>query len=1017
MGSHARRIVALLVAIPVVACAGSGIWTSTGPYGGLTYDLVIDPATPSNLYATSRGGVFRSSDGGTSWQRAQSGIIGSVSWDYPLMMDGDRPQRLYSVDTSGRLYRSTDGALNWNPTGYVLPPTEGAWRLADKPGAGTEGVFILATQNGGNPLAAPGLLRTVDDGATMVRMGGGLPNTGFIAVAFDPSDGNRVLAGTDYRFDLAPADPSIPALWRSTDGGDTWTAVYTEAATGFTQRVDAIAWGAGSTAYAVVDCSLLRSADDGATWTFVSFNCFSTLAAHPAIANTVYAGGNSGLQVSTDGGATFAPSPTTLTPNPTYTDTLGRPIPAYVRRVVLDPTFPAAGAPIWAVTEGGGLFRSLDGAATFSNSGVNDGLSAANVRALAVHPSTLYTATGSNPNRPIYAGFGDSFYGSPALWRSVNNGATWPTSNTNLKGSNIRSIAFDPTTVGGVDQVNNASPTLATGIVYAVGRSALNGVNAQYRNSGVYKSTNGGGNWNMLDGGMPRSGVAPNDFASIGTLRGVQVDPRSCANPPPGNARCGTDPLVTTGQSPANTIWIAGSGRGALGWRVARSTDGGANWASRDNGIPVPSVDGQILTPIILAMDPADSNTLYLSTTISFDYTVDPVPTIANGVFKTTDGGANWVPANGPAGTGGLPRYPGSTDTALDVLAMAVHPVDAGKLWVSTIRFNTPLGFADTGLYRSADGGNTWISSSSGIPAGIDIRALIIDRTNPQVLYASGAGSEANPGAVYKSDNGGDTWRSISVGLPADSALALALDPVDTRLIHAGTNLGIWDLTQVPDDDGDGASNNTESVSPSPGGGGTGDGNGDGTPDALQGDVGSSIVLDAPQWEGRLGSDTQALLDAAPQGGALSFTTDIQGTACLQATDVQGVAAAAYGRDYLSGNSGRFYDYPRDLVRFEIPNCGAAVVDITFHNITFNGRPDFNDYQWSFRFRGPQVPGQDATIGWYDLGARAQKLSGTKWRITLDANQFGSYRPVDDSILFMGGPAFSNDRVFRSGFE
>ena len=75
MGSHARKVVAFLVAVPVVACAGSGIWTSTGPYGGLTYDLVIDPATPSNLYATSRGGVFRSSDGGTSWQRAQSGII------------------------------------------------------------------------------------------------------------------------------------------------------------------------------------------------------------------------------------------------------------------------------------------------------------------------------------------------------------------------------------------------------------------------------------------------------------------------------------------------------------------------------------------------------------------------------------------------------------------------------------------------------------------------------------------------------------------------------------------------------------------------------------------------------------------------------------------------------------------------------------------------------------------------------------------------------------------------------
>ncbi len=1016
MNSFARKAVALLVAVPAVACAGNGIWTSNGPYGGLTYDLVVDPATPSNLYATSRGGVFRSSDGGSSWVRAQSGIIGSVAWDYPLMLDGERPQRLYTVDAGGRLYRSTDGALNWSQTGYTVPAGESAWRMVDRPGAGSDGVFFLATQNGGLTAAAgPGLFRTSDDGATMSRLGGGLPAVGFISVAVDPTDPNRVLAGTDYDYLLAVTDPGVPALWRSTDGGGTWAPVLATSV-GLSQRVDAIAFAAGSTVYASVDCQLLRSVNDGADWTVVNNVCASSIAPHPTVANTLYVGGNAGLQLSTDGGTTLGQSPVSLTPNATYTDTLGRPLPAYVRRVVLDPAFPAAGAPIWAVTEGGGLFRSLDAGASFSAFGSNDGLAATNVRALAVHPSALYTAGGASPNRPIYAGFGDSFYGSPALWRSVNNGATWPTANTNLKGSNIRSIAFDPTTVGGADQ-NNPAPSIATGIVYAVGRSALNGVSNQYRNSGVYKSSNGGGTWTMLDGGMPRSGVAPNDFANIGTLRSVLVDPRSCASPPPGNARCGTDPAVTAGQSPANTIWAAGSGRGALGWRVMRSTDGGATWASRDNGIPVPSVDGQILTPIILAMDPNNSNTLYLSTTINFDYPTNPVPTIANGVFKTTDGGATWVPANGPAGTGGLPRYPGSTDTALDVLAMAVHPVDSGKLWVSTIRFNTPLGSADTGLYRSADGGNTWVSSSTGIPAGIDIRALIVDRTNPLVLYASGAGTEANPGAVYKSDDGGVNWRSISIGLPADSALALALDPVDARLIHAGTNLGVWDLTQVPDSDGDGASNNTESISPTPGGGGTGDGNGDGTPDALQGDVGSSIVLDAPQWEGRLGRGTQALLDAAPQGGALSFTTDIQGSSCNQATDVQGVVAASYGRDYLSGNSGRFYDYPRDLVRFEIPNCGAAVVDITFHNITFGGLPDFNDYQWSFRFRGPQVPGQDATIGWYDLGARAQKLSATKWRITLDANQFGSYRPVDNSILFVGGPAFSNDRILRNGFE
>lgn len=1012
--SRSIRTAAIILALaPVAAWAAAGYWSSNGPYGGLTYDLAIDPATPSNLYATSRGGIFRSTDGGSSWARAQSGIVGSVSWDFPLVLDRERPQRLYTVNGSGRLYRSIDGALNWDAAGFVVPATESAWRLVDRPGPGSDGVFFLATQSGGASMPGPGLFRTSDDGATMSRLAGGLPSTGFVAVAIDPSDPDRMLAGTDYSYTLLPTDPSIAPLWRSVDGGNTWTAVVAGVGTGGSQRVEGIAFGAGSRVYAAVDCEILRSDDDGANWAVASSDCSnlaSSLAAHPSLANTVYAAGNAGLRVSTDGGTTFAASPNSLTPNATYTDTLGRPIPAYVRRVVLDPTFPAPGAPLWAVTEGAGLFRSLDGGASYSNFDVNAGLAATNVRALAVHPSSAFTAA----TRPIYAGFGDSFYGSSAIWRSVNNGATWPTANTNLRGSNIRAIAFDDTTVGAPGQLTTPpAPGLATSTVYAVGRSALNGVGNGYRNSGIYKSSNGGANWNMLDGGLPRSGAPPNDFANVGTLRTVLLDPRSCANPPPGNARCGTDLGTTTGQSPLNTVWANATGRGALGWRVLRSLDGGASWTSRDSGIPLPSVDGQAITPIVLAMDPNDGNTLYASTTITFDTSLGTPPTLANGVFKTTDAGASWVPAIGPNGPGGLPRYAGSTDTALDALAMAVHPTVSGIVWVSTINFIDRSG---SGIWKTVNGGTTWVSSSGGIPAGLDIRALIVDRSDPDTLYASGSGTESNPGAVYKSEDGGDTWRSISVGLPADSALALALDPVDARLLHAGTNLGVWDLTQVLDSDGDGASNNTESLSPSPGGG-TGDGNGDGTPDLTQGDVGSSIVLDAPQWEGRLGRGTQALLAAAPQGGALSFTSDIQGTTCTQATDVQGVAAAAYGRDYLNGNSGRFYDYPRDLVRFEIPNCGAAVVDITFHNITTGGLPDFNDYQWSFRFRGPQVPGQDATIGWYDLGARAQKLSATKWRITLDANQFGSYRPVDDSILFMGGPAFSNDRVFRSGFE
>jgi len=486
MSRFIRTAVAILALVPVGAWAAAGYWSSNGPYGGLTYDLVIDPATPSNLYASSRGGVFRSTDGAASWTRAQSGIVGSVSWDFPLMMDGDRPQRLYTIDSSGRLYRSTDGALNWSQTGFTVPADVAAWRLVDKPGAGTDGVFFLATQNFGGALAAAGLFRTTDDGATMPRLGGGLPPVAFTSVEVDPADPNRVVAGTDYDYTLQPTDPSAPALWRSTDGGTNWSQVYSAGGTGVSQRVDAIAYGAGSRVYALVDCQLFRSDDDGASWVGTPSFCFGTVRAHPTVANTVYAGGSSGLQVSTDGGTTFGPSPTSLTPNATYTDLLGRPLPAYVRRIVLDPAFPAPGAPVWAVTEGAGLFRSLDGGTSFNNFDVNSGLAASNVRSLAVHPSQLFTAT----NRPIYAGFGDTFYGSSAIWRSVNNGATWPIANNSLRGSNIRTIVFDDTTVGAPGQPPPA-PGLATSIVYAAGTSARNGVSGQFRNSGIYKSLNG----------------------------------------------------------------------------------------------------------------------------------------------------------------------------------------------------------------------------------------------------------------------------------------------------------------------------------------------------------------------------------------------------------------------------------------------------------------------------------------------------------------------------------------------
>ena len=1021
---------------PAIALAGNGFWSSTGPYGGFTYRVVVDPATPSRIYATGRNGLFVSEDAGATWSRRENGLVGTSIWNFinpqngdqygpVLLLDADDPQRLYAFDATHRLARSADGGQNW----FILPSLdiengqEVATDMADVPGSANAGKLYVALTQGSSP-SFGGLLYSDDFGESFTQLAGGLPaQAGYNAVAVDPDNPLLVMAAIGVTAPVAPTDPSIPGIWRSTDGGQTWAPSSPFPGTGSNQVSFDVAFGAGTTVYAVVGGGVIRSDDNGLTWPITPvFTDARTVMPHPTLPNTVYVGGGTGFRVSTDGGLSFAPSPASLSPNPSYTSTAppNAPAPPLVRGIALDPGFPAPGTSIWVAIDGGGIARSTDGGLSFSPAGPGDGLTAVNVRAFALHPGTQFT----NATRPIYAGFGDPGAVSSALFRSLNNGGSWPTANTGLKLAQIRGLALDPSTVGGVGSVEPA-PSLGTAVVYAVGRSDVRlGINSGLRNSGIYKSNNGGASWFQLDGGLPRVGTPPTDAANINVVRAVLLDPRSCANPPPGGLPCGRDPATLGGQRPLQTVWAIANGVSTLNpvpassHRVIRSTDGGLNWSSRDSGIPVVNADEQVL-PIVLAMDPNDGNTLYLATTAtrfnsSAPISTLPNPTIASGVFKTTDGGLNWAPANN-----GRPFYPGSTTTAHECLALAVHPSVSGTLWAARMQTAPDGSIVSAGLQKSIDGGANWFDVGAGLPPRTDLRVLIVDPVNPDVLYAGGGSNTASsPGAVYKSVDGGLTFRSISISLPSSSATALALDPSNPQVLLAGTDRGVWTLTQVPDADGDGAPDSNEGGAVNPGGGGSGDGNGDGIPDSTQGDVGSSIVLFAPEFSPlRRGDGTEAALRAAPQGDGASFTVDVLGNTCTRANDVSGVLASAQGRDFLTDETGRSYDYPQDLVQFELPACAQAQVDVIFPNATAGGRPDFTDAQWSFRIYGPSVPGDDTTIGWHDLSARAQRISGTRWRLSLDANQFGSYRPDDNAILFLGGPAFDDDRVFRNGFE
>lgn len=993
-----RLFASLLLFVATTALAGPGYWTSNGPWGGVIYAIYPDPGNAFTLYAATRGGLFRTLDGGVSWVRIENGLT-RASGGGAFAIDADATGHVYVFDDYGRLYRSVDFGDNWAPTGYVIGADFYPSQLADVPGSVGKLLLSLA---GPSALSTEVMVkRSTDSGATFVDatgIGVGVP---IARVVIDPADPMLVLAGTAADYPDPPLVSAPQVLYRSTDGGSSFVGVYAMTPNpGHYADTISIAFGAGDRVYASTqDLGLLRSDDGGASWNSTGYTYSGQILAHPSIADELY-DANIGFYRSTDGGVNFSPSSTGLTPNPTYIDpSSALAIPALARGIAASPGFPAPGSSLWFASEGGGIFRSTDGGGNWSSSGVNDGLAAVNLRAVLVHPNPSTLSGGSGQR--IYSGISDAFFSTPGLFASTNGGASWVLSNNNFEAAMVRALVIDPLTAG-------TTPSgVATSRLFASGRSAQ--VSPRARNAGMYRSVTGGLSWAKLDGDLPRRGTPPNDFVDIGTVRDIRLDPRSCTIPlSPTPCTSGTlKRLVATsnGHRPpavggvvTNTHRILRSDNvDTLLLHPIRGTLD-INWVDISGDLTPSTNDGlvrQWITPVNVLISPTNPDVMYVGTFYEyndfFPSDATPLADLHSGVFKTVDGGVHWVPVNT-----GLPRAAGFSNTVHSVLSLEMHPTNPDILWASTIDLTLPN---SASIYKTVDGGATWAESASGIASRVDIRDILVDPGDPNIVYAAGDGTPANPGSIYRSTDGGATWLSVSIGLPANAATALALDPFNPSILHAGTNAGLWSLTQVPDDDGDGVPDSTENNAP-----GGGDGNGDGLPDAAQRDVGSSVII----FRGPAGAGGFFTSDVVT---ALSTPTVTGG--CEQAVDVQAVYAVQHGRDYLADGT-HYYKYPRDLVRFEVLDCSQAVVDVAFHNAAFN-----TEYGWSFRFRGPATPGSDGSIGWHDISARAARVAGspTKWRLTLDANQFGSYRPVGDNVMFVGGPACYDDRIFRNNME
>ncbi len=978
------------------ASAGVGTWTTAGPHGGRISEVAISPLSPNNTYLTvGRGGLFRTTNGGGSWTRAEAGLPANLSI-FAMDAATSGTSAAYALTGgAGVVYRSADFGLSW----FALPaPWAGVAFPADLdvgPGDGSRVAVVTGDS---------AYVSTNNGSSWTTSAAGSFPSGPMVYVAI-AANGDVYAAANSFD----PAGYGLQMVRKSTDGGATWAAAGSLPDTDPSPGVSPLISFLRELATAPSDADrlyaagggLATSGDGGANWSEVAVpaSCFpNTVDVSPASSVAVWVQCSSGTLLRTDDASVAVPTWVAMDPI-TNNYTINGTDPAQAAALALHPAYPVT-PHIVAGTEYGGILRSTNNGGLWIER--NDGLESTTIRALATHP---------RDSSVVLAGFGDAFSTSVPLYLSADGGASWANSSLGLNAEQIRALAIDPTTV-------DANPLTAESFhVYGVGRSAPI-PDASALDGGIYKSTTSGNSWSTIDSGIATSSFftpgGPVMRPFMGTVRSVVLDPRSCDSPPVS----GPCPAVVppTAASTLKTVLVGGSGRltrsstmplscpdTVVASRIYRSTNAGATWVASDSGIPTgedlnPGTPGeqcvQIGGVVPLVIDPNNPLVLYAGTFLTvFDPSFPAEPTINNGVFKSTDGGLTWTHSSN-----GLPRVGGAASSHWDVLSFAIAPGNSNRLYATAINFDLS---AAGRVYRSNDAGATWVRADSGI-AGSDVRALLVDPDDPtgDTLFAGAGGSAANPGGVYRSTDGGLTWNSYSIGLQADAALALAIPdrPLGSPFrLFAGTVSGTWEFTEAADPDGDGAPTPVEAQSPGPT---TGDGNGDGMPDAGQASVASNTgsVFEIAGGAGLAGKGA---------GTAVDFTVSISEGSCAQINNSQLVDPGFLPIDPLNS----LVSYPQGAIRFELPNCAQAQIEVIFHGGTFNPR------DWRWRNFGPTIPGDDATFAWYDLGARAEQVATNRWRLTLDAGQFGVYRSSGDNILLLGGPAFLPAEVFLNGFE
>lgn len=637
--------------------------------------------------------------------------------------------------------------------------------------------------------------KSIDGGTSWQRKSNGFKANGGLSLAVDPTNENIVyVAGSVMATWSTEVPGSIEGIFRTADGGDTWTLV--KQAHFHRGCPGGILFAfAGSAIYSGPSTGgLLKSTNGGTSWSLVpkagggnvlDTSDFYDIKVHPEDNTILYACTNNGFYKIVDSGGAA-----TVT-------TIGNGLPRSPTNVQIDKNTPTI---MYACLGASGVYRSTDGGLNFTAR--NNGLSST----LSLGGYAEYMAISlSNPNKLIVTF--NKLFGKYVFYTN-DGGANWyQTSNMdeqNADGWIAGSIYGWTSNLSGVDDArspisfhpSNSNIALTIGFSGVVKKTTDGGVTWKYSNTGYTgrvagkPSSSSAFGWDSINANQTTFFLA--DFGPMITSDNEDTSKHIGVFY---NGRQATFAGAMRGD-----IIVSAVGPDTL-QRIHVSRNLGSNWT------PIAGADENFT---FVSFHPQNSNIVYagkykftsiqtnnnfstLSRSVKAMYVGDGNIVYSHGwinsttqtIYKSTDGGDTWTtpyPTIAPGAT-----YP--------IGQIAISPTDENRIYVSV---------KGKGIYiinnTSANGGTASLKNDAhGLAKDqfdeININSVTTDPINPNVVYAGTyAASKGHSNGVFRSIDAGATWTNISYNLgPEFNVVSMSVNP-HNRYIYLGSFAGTWKL-------------------------------------------------------------------------------------------------------------------------------------------------------------------------------------------------------------------------------